>query len=488
MTRNDDTESVHLCPLAQLCRVLSDLRGKRVTLMGLGVFGGGEGAARFLLSRGAELTITDVLSAPKLAPSLERLKGAPARFHLGGHVAEDFVQADLVVASPAVPRSSPFLRMAQQAGVPVASAMNILLALCPARICAVTGTNGKSTTASLMAAMLRSAGHTVWLGGNIGKSLLPSLELIEPTNLVVLELSSFQLTDAAALRWSPQVAVVTNITPDHLDRHDGFEDYANAKRAIVAFQAAGDFAVLNAHDPVLARWADDGLSSTVVYFDAEPEPGHFRHGINLLGGRLVWHNSRRSEVICLREDVPLLGFHNTKNTMAAAAAARCLGVAPPQIRDALSGFVGLEHTLELVGQFGGVRVYNDSHSTTPEAGVAAVNSFGGAVTLIAGGYDKKLDLSPLARAAARSVEVLITLGQTGPLLAQRAREESLCLDRSILVKEVGSLEEAVGAAQRLSMPGSAVVFSPGCASYDMFDNYDHRGRVFKDLIRAHFRR
>ena len=488
MTSKDDTARVQPCSLDQLRSALGDLRGKRVTLMGLGVFGGGEGAARFLLSRGAELIITDLRPAGKLARSLRRLAGAPVTLHLGEHLPEDFVEAELVVANPAVRRTSPFLRMAQRAGVPITSPMNMFLASCSTCTCAVTGSNGKSTTASLLAAMLQSAGRTVWLGGNIGISLLPSLSRIGPEDLVVLELSSFQLEDARALRWSPHVTVVTNVTPNHLDRHGGFDDYAMAKRAIVDFQVPGDFAVLCARDPILEGWARDGVRSNVVFFDAEPEPGRIRHGVSLMGGRLVWHNSQRSDVICLRDDVPLLGLHNTMNAMAAAAAARCLGVGSHHVRRALSGFVGLEHRLELVGQFRGVRVYNDSYSTTPESSVAALKSFRGAIALIAGGCDKGLNLGPLARTAAQLAEVLITVGEAGPLLAQKAREESAYLGRSIVIQEVGDLQGAVRAAARLSMPGSVVVFSPGCASYDMFDNYEQRGRVFKNLVRSDFRR
>ncbi|MCK4374353.1 MAG: UDP-N-acetylmuramoyl-L-alanine--D-glutamate ligase, partial [Candidatus Brocadiae bacterium] len=286
------------------------------------------------------------------------------------------------------------------------------------------------------------------------------------------------------LKWSPHVAVVTNLTPNHLDRHASFEDYARAKRGILRFQSPQDFAVLNAQDRVLAAWAGQRLSGRLRFFDSAPPPGGLLHGVSLLHDRLVWQNTAHHEVLCTREDVPLLGLHNTENVMAAAAAARCLGAGAGPIREALGAFVGLEHRLELVGAFGGMRYYNDSYSTTPASSVAAVESFPGSLTLVAGGYDKKLDLTPLARAAARSVEVLITLGQTGPFLAARTRQESLCLGRSMVIREAPTLEEAVRMAAGLSMPGSAVVFSPGCASYDMFENFDQRGKAFKALVRT----
>jgi UDP-N-acetylmuramoylalanine--D-glutamate ligase len=477
-----EAEPVKLCSSAELRRIVSGLDGMRVTLMGLGLFGGGEGAARFFVEREAYLTVTDLRPPGRLGPTLDRLRGLPILYRLGEHVESDFLRAGLVVANPAVRRDNRFLRLAQEAGVPVTSDMDLFRALCPAPIAAVTGSNGKSTTTALLAAMLRSAGRRVWMGGNIGISLLPSLQFIAPTDIVVLELSSFQLEDAAGLPWSPHVAVVTNITPNHLDRHESFEAYAEAKRAIIRFQCTQDFAVLNAHNPVLRTWAEAGVPGSLLFFDSTPGAGELRHGVSLVGDRLVWRNGTRHEVICLRERVPLLGLHNTENAMAAAAAARCLGATSDQIRESLSHFVGLEHRLEFVGEFDGLRFYNDSYSTTPAAGIAAVSSLRSPLTLIAGGYDKKLDITPFACAAARSVAVLITIGKTGPLLAQKVREESARAGRSVVVKEAATLQEAVQAAFSLSMPHSAVLFSPGCASYDMFENYNHRGKVFKELV------
>jgi len=479
-----DAEPVRLCSADQLRNIVPRLDGMRVTLMGLGLFGGGEGAARFLVGCDAHLTVTDLRPAGRLGPTLDHLRGLPITYRLGEHVEDDFVRAALVVANPAVRRDNRFLRLAQGAGVPITSDMDLFLALCPAAVAAITGSNGKSTTTALLATMLRSAGRKVWMGGNIGISLLPSLQFIAPTDLVVLELSSFQLEDAAALPWSPHVAVVTNITPNHLDRHESFEAYAEAKRAIVRFQRPQDFAVLNAHNSVLRSWAQTGMPGELLFFDSTPGSGELLHGVSLVGDRLVWRNGTRHEVICLRERVPLPGVHNTENAMAAAAAARCLGAASDQIRESLSCFVGLEHRLELVGEFDGLRFYNDSYSTTPAAGIAAVSSFRPPLTLIAGGYDKKLDLTPFACAAAKSVAVLITIGKTGPLLAQKVREESARSGRSVVVREASTLDEAVLAAYRLSVPHSAVIFSPGCASFDMFENYNHRGKVFKELLQA----
>jgi UDP-N-acetylmuramoylalanine--D-glutamate ligase len=309
---------------------------------------------------------------------------------------------------------------------------------------------------------------------------------MSPADTVVLELSSFQLEDAVSLQWSPHVAVVTNITPNHLDRHGTMEAYAEAKRTIVRFQGPDDFAVLNAQSEILRDWNLRGLAGRSLWFDSEPTAGGLPDGVSLIAGRLVRREGPRHDVLCAQEDIPLLGMHNVENVMAAAAGAGCLGADSEAVRTALSTFVGLEHRLELVGEFRGMRFYNDSDSTTPASAVAAVRSFNGPVTLIAGGYDKKLDLGPMAREAAVGAEALITMGQTGPVIAQRAREESAFSGRSLMVREVTTLRDAVDAAAELSMPGTTVLFSPGCASYGMFENCDQRGESFKQLVRARF--
>jgi UDP-N-acetylmuramoylalanine--D-glutamate ligase len=480
-----DAAPVTMCRLNELRPLLSSLPGRRVTLMGLGLFGGGRGAARFLAESGARLTATDLRSAGKLAPSLDALADLSIDYHLGGHQEEDFTQTSLVVVSPAVPKSNAYLHAAQRAGVPITSPMNMFLALCPAPVAAVTGSNGKSTTTALLASMLRACGQKTWLGGNIGVCLLSSLQRISPSDLVVLELSSFQLEDATVLQWSPHLAVLTNITPNHLDRHGTMDAYAGAKRNMVRFQGPDDIVVLNARNDLLREWAREGMPGKVLWFDSEPTGG-LPEGVSLISGRLVWRAGPRHDVLCAREDIPLLGLHNVENVMAAAAGACCLGAGSEAVREALSTFVGLEHRLELVGEYRGMRFYNDSDSTTPDASVAAMRSFSGPVTLIAGGYDKKLDLAPMAREAAAGAEALITIGQTGPVIAQKAREEGAFSGRSLLVREARTLEEAVDAAAELSMPGTTVLFSPGCASYDMFENCEQRGEAFKHLVRAHF--
>jgi UDP-N-acetylmuramoylalanine--D-glutamate ligase len=475
-------QRVSLCPARQLREILLNLSGKRVVLMGLGLFGGGEGAARFLVQRGARVTVSDVKTAQQLAPAIQRLSDLPIEYQLGSHDPDAVLKSELVIVNQAVPKTAPVLHECSRAGVPLSSAMNIFLTLCPAPVAAVTGSAGKSTTTAMLAAMLQAAGLHVRLGGNIGVSLLPVVQDIKAEEIVVLELSNFQLEDAAFLPWSPHVAVVTNIKPNHLDRHESFDDYVAAKKTIVDHQTKADAAVLNASDPILLEWVKQGIRSEVFFFDAAPQNGQLVRGMNLRNGRLIWNDSTGRHVICSRDHVSLPGEHNVANAMAAAAAARWRGAGAEHIRAALSAFKTLEHRLEKCGQFSGITFYNDSDATMPESTIAALGSFPAPITLIAGGYNKKLELTPLAGAIAEKAEVLITFGASGPSIAQLTREAGLIAGKTLIIREVSSLPEAVESAAELSMPGSTVLFSPACASFDMFENFAERGRIFKKLV------
>ena len=338
-------------------------KGKRVTIAGLGTFGGAIGAAKFFASLGARITVTDKKQREALELSLEELDGLGIEFALGGHREEDFTRADLVVASAAIPENSPYLAMAQKAGVPVTHEMDLFFQVCRAPIIAVTGSNGKSTTTALLAHILDKTlggpGRKVWLGGNIGKSLLPEASDIRPGDIVVLELSSFQLEDLGDLHASPHGAVVTNLTPNHLDRHVTFEAYAAAKRNITNFQSAGDFLILNADDPSLAGW--ERTRAQVAFF-GQLGPDSAK-GVYVAGRSLVFQENGASE----RVDVPggwkLRGVHNLMNLAAAAAAARMAGVPPADVLAAAEDFKALPHRLEYVGAVGRHRVLQrlDSH-------------------------------------------------------------------------------------------------------------------------------
>lgn len=482
MESNRAADSAGLCDRDCLLNILGNLKGKRVTLVGLGQFGGGEGAARFLVDRGARLIVTDLKPMEKLSAVVERLGDENITYRLGFHDESDVIQADLVVANPAVPRTSPLLLKAQEQGVPLTSPMNMFLALCPAPVMGVTGSNGKSTTTSMLGAMINRSGVRTWVGGNIGRSLLPEIDRIRPQDRVVLELSSFQLQDAGALEWSPHVSVVTNLTLNHLDRHGTFQDYVEAKKNIGAFQNPDDTLILNASDPRVAAWANHGWAGRTLFFDARSNTGEPVEGMSLRCNKMVWHERDLYEVVCSRHALRLAGLHNVENALAAAAAARCLGVRGSHIMGALQNFHALEHRLQFLGEVDDVSIYDDSLSTTPESTIAALRSMSRPVTLIAGGYDKKLPLEPLAEAIAQTAEVLVTIGQTGPALAAKTRRVGAHAGMAPPVRETHSLEEALEAAIDLSMPGCVMLFSPGFASYDMFDNCVQRGEAFQELV------
>lgn len=439
--------------------------------MGLGRFGGGLGVARWLAGQGAEVLVTDLEPAERLRESVAALRplvdSGAVTLRLGGHNVSDFTTCELVVANPAVPKpwENRFLRAALAAGVTITTEVELVVGrLDRQRVVGVTGSMGKSTTAALIAHILRECGREVLLGGNIGGSLLegvagwpPHAEWEQPW--VVLELSSAMLHWLGA--WSPHVAVVTNIADNHKDWHGSPGHYAASKRIILDSQEPGDIAVLGAS---VAAWPTrDGVTRRVV---GAPSG---------LGG------------------LRIPGEHNRINAAAALAVVGALGVGGPDdsaARAAAVTFGGLPHRLQFIGEFGGVRYYNDSKATTPEATVLALRALGptGAgdrlgVHLIAGGYDKGADMAPLVECGSRC-KGLYLIGATGPRLTGAAGVGG----GPPHVEDCGTLERAALAAMDRAEPGDTVLLSPGCASWDQFENYEKRGEAFVDIVRRAARR
>lgn len=444
------------------------LAGKRVVVMGLGRFGGGVGVTRWLVRQQADVLVTDLDPPEKLAESLEAIRGmvdaGRVELRLGGHNVSDFTTADLVVANPAVPRpwENRFLRAAEAAGVRITSEIALTLARLPtrSRLIGVTGTAGKSTTAALIHHGLERLGQRALLAGNIGRSLLPELDTIDRESWIVLELSSFQLhwIGRELPVWAPRVAVCTTIAPNHLDWHITMDHYVASKQILFRAQDKGDAAVLG---PSVAHWpTSEGVERRLV-------PQGARLGPLLLPGR-----------------------HNQLNAALAAEAIEALGlpgIDRAQIAQAMADFPGLPHRLQMVARLalpgGEALAYNDSKSTTPEATLLAIDALAeeagpGRVHLIAGGYDKGSDLLPIATRA-RELAGLYTIGVTGPGLASAARQAG-----ATRVRECGRLDRAVEAARAALKPGDALLLSPGCASWDQFDNYERRGERFVELVRA----
>lgn len=439
----------------------------RVTVMGLGRFGGGVGVTRWLAARGARLTVTDEAPAEKLSDSLAEIADIGATLHLGGHVEGDFTQADLVVVNPAVPPASRFLHAALQAGVPVTTEINLFVERCRGRTIGVTGSVGKSTTTAMIGHILERtyAGGRTWVGGNIGRSLLDALPQIAPEDIVVLELSSFQLERTAAVRWSPHVAVITNIAPNHVDWHGDFAAYVDAKLNILRFQPPGQPRVVLGDSPLLHEACEQrGLKLGSAWRVAlTGGAAAARRGD---GRTLAWPE--------LRLLVP--GRHNLENAAAALTAAHELGVPEAAAAAALGDFAGLPHRLQRVGERGGVTYFNDSKATTPEAAITALEAFEQPVLVILGGYDKHIDLTPAAEAAARRARFAACVGQTGPQIAEAIAR------RGGRAQVFDTFDAAVGACRREARPGEVVLLSPACASWGMFSDYRERGERFARLV------
>ncbi len=447
-------------------------RDRAVTVMGLGLFGGGVGAARYLARCGARVTVTDLKDRGALAPSVAALEGVPVTLHLGGHREADFTGADVLVVNPAVPPSSPYLARAREAGAEITAEMNLFVEACPAPIVGVTGSSGKSTTTALLGAMLGRRRPTR-VGGNIGKSLLEELDAIRPDEVVVLEMSSFQLQALAPLGWSPRVAVVTNLSPNHLDRHGTMDAYIAAKKTILRFQAADDLAVLGADDPEVRTWAD-AAPGRVAFFSLE---GPVEAGVFADGREAVFRLGGPEERVPLAGAMRLRGRHNLANALAAAAAARHLGAGPAEIAAAAAAVQPLPHRLQPVGDVDGVTFIDDSKATTPQAAVAAMEAFAEPLILIAGGYDKHLDPGPMVEAVRRRARGVVLIGETAPALAEAIGAGGPRLERA------PDLPSAVRRAARMAEPGGVVLLAPGHASWDMFENYEQRGEAFRLAVR-----
>jgi len=445
-------------------------RGTRATVMGLGRFGGGVGVARFLAAEGAAVTVTDLDTADNLAESVAAV-GEGVAYHLGGHRPEDFTEADLVVVNPAVRPGDPFLELARRNGVPVGTEMNLFFELCPASIVGVTGSVGKTTTVSMLGPAL--SGGRVWVGGNIGRSLLTDLDAMSPTDLVVLELSSAQLRRLGPTGRAPHVAVVTNLSPNHLDWHGSMAAYVAAKRHIVANQRQEDIAVLNHDDAVLRTWADDCPGAAWWFSVSDEVP----RGAFVRDGKIVARSEGGETEVLDAGAMRLPGAHNVANAAAAVAACAAAGADLEQAGAALATFEGAEHRLEFVREARGVRYVNDSKATTPASALAALRAFDAPVVLILGGRDKGLSYDELADEVAGRCRAAVLVGEMAgafdALLAERVPRA-----------RVDAMDAAVTEAAAWAQPGDVVLLSPACTSYDLFKNFEERGRAFRRAVRG----
>ncbi len=468
-----------------------NLKGKRTTVLGLAREG--TALARFLARHGAVVTATDLKNADALQAALDSLAGLPVHYYLGGHP-PDVLDCDILFVSPGVPLDAPILVEARRRRLLLSSESRLFCRLCPAPVVGITGSSGKTTTSTLVAKMIEASGRQVHLGGNIGSPLIGRLAAIKPKDVVVVELSSFQLDffgpvlDAnpygdlisplfPSLGWSPSVATVLNVTPNHLDRHPTMDDYITAKLKIVRYQKSQDVAILGWDDEVARGFADHCRGQVAFFSLRQAVP----RGAYLKDGFVVVRRAAGEETICQISDIKLRGMHNVANVLAACATSDVLGVEPHSMAEVATAFAGVEHRLELVREWRGVAYYNDSIATSPERAIAALKSFSEPVVLLAGGRDKHLPWDDWAEWVRGKVSHVILFGEAAELIERALHKHGLC---KTLLHRAGTLERAVTLAQRVARPGDVVLFSPGGTSFDAFRDYAERGQVFRQLVQC----
>lgn len=444
-----------------------DLKGKKVLVVGLARTG--IATAKFLKAKGSLVTTTEVKPKEEMEEAVQELKGLDISTEWGGHQTETFLKQDMIVVSPGVDLTIEPIQKAIKQGVRVVSEIELAYHFIHVPIIAVTGTNGKTTTTLLVGEMLKEDGRKVGVGGNVGEPLILFADGKDRWEVLVVEISSFQLEAIEDFR--PRISVLLNITEDHLDRYPRYDDYIEAKVRIFANQNSGDLAVLNRDDPIVMQFREK-VKAKKVLFSLKEKLGE---GAFSNGQTIFLRLGEKGEEYSIAK-TPLKGIHNVENMMAALTAARIFGCSKKSIQSVLDRFKGLEHRLEFVREIKGVRFYNDSKGTNVGSVVKSLQSFSEPVTLIAGGKDKNGDLSPLEALIQKRVKHLILIGEA----KERMNRELGGLTDTVMAK---TMEKAVLLAHQKAKAGEVVLLSPACSSFDMFKDYKERGKVFKEAVK-----
>ncbi len=443
-----------------------DLNGKRVLVVGLARTG--LVVSLFAAEYGATVTATDMRTESDLAETASKLRAAGVKLELGSHVPSTFAEQDLIVVSPGVSPTLAALELARSSGIPVWSEIELGWRFLRGKLVAVTGSNGKTTTTSLISHILKTAGISTLTGGNIGVPLLSLVKSTTDSTTTVAEISSFQLETIELFR--PQVGVLLNLTPDHLDRHASFGEYATAKMRLFENQLDRDVAVLNADDPEVTKRMPSGPH--IFWFSRRKR---VLQGAFLQGNQIMIRNEGSELAVGQRDEITLRGEHNLENVLAACAAAHLVGATPEDIAVGVKTFRGVEHRLELVGKIGGVEFYNDSKATNVDAALKGIEAFPGPLIVILGGKDKGSAYIPLQEPLRRRARRVILIGAAAEKIASD-------LGDGLSIFQASTLDRAVQAATEQAQPGDVVLLAPACSSFDQFENYEHRGRVFKQLV------
>ncbi|NMB30241.1 MAG: UDP-N-acetylmuramoyl-L-alanine--D-glutamate ligase [Clostridiales bacterium] len=459
--------------MTEIMQFFEDLKGKKVAFIGIGV--SHRQLIEMFLKRGIDICICDRKSQEELGEDYINFREMGAEFSLGEEYLNSIWGADIIFRTPGMYYNHPALIKARQMGKIITSEMEIFFRLCPCKIYAVTGSDGKTTTSSLIAKLFESEGKTVHLGGNIGRALLPIIEQIKEDDIAVVELSSFQLI---SMTTSPDVAVVTNISPNHLDVHGTMEEYIDAKKNLIRYQGENSRTILNLDNEECMKFAPLVRGELIEFSRKEiPEKGAY------LGsdGYIYLSNNDNATRLFKSEHIRIPGEHNIENFLAAISAVQG-DVSTQNMHMVALEFRGVEHRIEFVREYDGVRWYNDSIATSPTRMIAGLNAFNQKLIIIAGGYDKEIPFEPLAPIVNRRVKALILMGQTAKKIETAVKSDVNYDDKSISIHHANDMENAVEIAREIARTGDIVSLSPASASFDKYDNFEQRGQHFKEIV------
>jgi UDP-N-acetylmuramoylalanine--D-glutamate ligase len=445
-----------------------ELKNKRVLVVGLARTG--VATALFCAARGAMVTATESRKESELGVAIDVLRSAGVTLELGGHQDKTFLEQDLIIPSPGVPADAVNLRTAREKGIPVWSEIELAYRFLRGRLIGITGSNGKTTTTSLIDHVLKNAGFSTILAGNIGTPLISMVERSSANSTTVAELSSFQLELISTFR--PDIGLFLNLTPDHLDRHPSVKAYGAAKARIFENQTEEDAAILNADDTAATPYAP--TRPRLFWFSRKQRVAQ---GAFVRGNEIVYRHDGHEEPILKLEEIPLVGAHNVENVLAAIVACRLAGADASAIARGVRSFAGVEHRLEFVAEIAGVRYYNDSKATNVDATVKALEAFAGRVLVILGGKDKGSDYTVLQQPLRDKAILALLIGAAAEKIETQ-------IAGSVAIERAKTLDRAVDLAAHTAQPADIVLLAPACASFDQFQNYEHRGRVFKELVHA----
>ncbi|MDQ2086783.1 UDP-N-acetylmuramoyl-L-alanine--D-glutamate ligase [Herbivorax sp. ANBcel31] len=451
------------------------IKNKKVAVLGIGI--SNIPLIKYLHSLGVNVTAFDKSCKNDLCCVLDEFKELDIQCSLGDGYLKNLKGFDIVFRTPGMRYDIPEIVSAKKEGAKVTSEMEVFFELCPAEIFAVTGSDGKTTTSTLIHKMLKKQGYKSWLGGNIGTPLLSKIDKIKDTDKVVLELSSFQLH---TMSMSPKTAVITNLSPNHLDFHKSMDEYVDAKKNIFKFQSAGDKLILNFDNDITKKFKSEAKGK-VVYFSRIQQ---LSSGAGIKNGKIVYKDENREVEVVDTKDISIPGMHNVENYLAAICAV--IGYVDVEtIQKTAKEFKGVEHRLELVGETDGIMFYNDSIASSPSRTIAGLLSFGQKVILISGGYDKNIPYDAMGEYIAKKVKSMVLIGQTSDKIhkALEGEIERTGKGKDVLVYKCDSLEEAVKKAYECALCGDIILMSPASASFDMFKNFDERGKKFKDAVK-----